>query len=112
MSTVISNYLEALAVNRPKRGRRRTADTVQKRLRVIDTELENASALARLLLIQEQMDLRNELQNLDKQVDLSALEAEFAQVAQAYGDAKGISPAAWKAMGVPAEVLAKANITR
>ena len=33
----VKNYLEALQQNRPKRGRRRTSDSIKKRLTAIDT---------------------------------------------------------------------------
>jgi hypothetical protein len=45
-------------------------------------------------------------------VDLSALEREFAKVAQAYSQRKGISYAAWRELGVPADVLKRAGIGR
>jgi len=45
-------------------------------------------------------------------VDLSALEAGFARSAQAYGQSKGIAYATWRELGVSAEVLKRAGITR
>ena len=112
IAATVSSYLEALTSNRPKRGRRRTPDSIEKRLQVIEGELSGATALARLLLLQEQMDLKAELQNLGALVDMTKLEDNFVRVAKTYGESKGISAAAWKAMGVPAEVLVKADITR
>jgi hypothetical protein len=49
---------------------------------------------------------------LDTKVDLSALEAAFVKTAGAYSDRKGISYAAWRELGVPADVLKRANISR
>ena len=36
---IVGRYLEALEAHKPKRGRRRTADSVKKRLGVVETEL-------------------------------------------------------------------------
>ena len=45
-------------------------------------------------------------------VDLSALEADFVKTAAKYAERKGISYAAWRELGVPADVLKKAGISR
>jgi hypothetical protein len=63
-------------------------------------------------LIQERMDLGKELAMLDTKVDMTALEGGFVKTGAAYSARKGISYAAWRELGVPAEVLEKANITR
>src|SRR3712207_5798846 len=44
-------YLEALEKNRPKRGRKRTADSITKRLDTIEQRLVEADPLTRLHLI-------------------------------------------------------------
>jgi hypothetical protein len=108
----IKNYLEALQQNRPKRGRRRTPDSIKKRLAVIDSIYADASALQQLQLTQERMDLEKELTAMGSTVDLSALEAEFVTTAQGYAERKGISYAAWRELGVPADVLKRAGISR
>ncbi|GIU89637.1 MAG: hypothetical protein KatS3mg010_0736 [Acidimicrobiia bacterium] len=38
-SRAVSRYLDALEANRPKRGRKRTADSVKKRLAAVEAEL-------------------------------------------------------------------------
>jgi hypothetical protein len=43
---------------------------------------------------------------------MSALEKEFIKVAKAYGERKGITYATWRAAGVSATVLQKADISR
>ena len=43
---------------------------------------------------------------------LSALEADFVSAARSYSERKGISYAAWRAVGVPPAVLKKAGISR
>ena len=108
----VKAYLEALDKNRPKRGRKRTPDSIKKRLTAIEAELDDASPIQRLQLIQERMDLGKELAMLDTKVDLSALESAFVKTGGAYAQRKGISYAAWRELGVPADVLKRANITR
>jgi uncharacterized protein YicC (UPF0701 family) len=112
LGRAVRNYLDALQRNRPKRGRRRTAASIRKRLDAISTKLSDASPLQRLQLVQERMDLRTELQQLGAKVDLSALERQFTKAARAYSERKGISYAAWRELGVSADVLKKAGITR
>lgn len=105
-------YLEALEAHKPKRGRKRTVDSVKKRLERIDAELVSADPLKRLQLIQERLDLQRELAAADHKVDLSALEADFVAAASAYSKRKGISYAAWRELGVTPAVLKKAGIGR
>jgi len=108
----VRRYLEALEAHKPKRGRKRTPDSMKKRLARIDTELESADALKRLQLIQERLDLTAELETADEKVDLSGLEQEFVDAAAAYSRRKGISYAAWRELGVEAAVLKRAGISR
>jgi hypothetical protein len=108
----VKNYLEALEANRPRRGRQRTPDSVKKRLGVIESSLADSPPLQRLQLVQEQLDLQRELERLQAKVDLGAVEREFVRVAKPYSERKGISYAAWRELGVSADVLKKAGITR
>lgn len=108
----VKAYLEALDTNRPKRGRKRTPDSIKKRLDAIESELADASPISRLQLIQERMDLGKELATLDTKVDMSAVEAAFVKTGATYAGRKGISYAAWRELGVPADVLKRAGITR
>jgi hypothetical protein len=105
-------YLEALEKNRPKRGRKRTTDSITRRLDVIDQKLVEADPLTRLHLIQERMNLQTELESLKAKTDLTELEKGFITAAKSYGERKGITHAAWRALGVPADVLRKAGISR
>ena len=111
-SRAISQYLDALEVNKPKRGRKRTVETIDRRLAAITEEFGSANAISRLSLIQERMDLLAEKEAMNGTIDLSALEAEFVKAAKPYGQRKGISYAAWRELGVPAEVLKRAGIGR
>lgn len=105
-------YLEALEKNRPKRGRKRTSESISKRLETIEVRLLDADPLTRLHLIQERLNLQTELESLKAKTDLTELEKGFVSAAKSYGERKGITHAAWRALGVPAEVLRKAGITR
>jgi hypothetical protein len=58
------------------------------------------------------MDLQKELEGMGNKVDLSALENDFVKTASKYAQRKGISYAAWRELGVPADVLKKAGISR
>jgi len=105
-------YLEALDKHRPRRGRKRTPDSITKRLGIIEEQLIDADPLQRLRLIQERLDLQSELERLKAKTDLTELESGFVATAKGYGERKGISHAAWRTLGVPADVLRKAGITR
>lgn len=108
----VRNYLEALEAHKPKRGRRRTPDSIAKRLDAIGSELDNADAVKRVELIQERINLEAELAAQDNKVDLAALEADFVGAAAAYSARKGISYSAWREAGVPASTLKAAGIRR
>ena len=108
----VRRYLEALEAHRPKRGRKRTPESIQKRLSDIEAKLEEADALTRLQLRQERMDLQAELAAKSDGVDLSQLEEDFVQAAKAYGERKGITYAAWREQGVDPAVLRRAGIRR
>jgi hypothetical protein len=108
----VRRYLEALDRHRPKRGRKRTRDSIQRRLGRIEEELAAADPLKRLQLIQERLDLTTELEGFDTQVDLSGLEEDFVKAAAEYSTRKGISYAAWRELGVEPAVLKRAGIKR
>ena len=111
-SRAVRDYLEVLDTQRPKRGRKRTPETVQKRLEAIEAGLKDANPLSRLQLVQERMDLQAEREAMDSRVDLSAIEEAFVTAAQPYGERKGIRYTAWREVGVPADVLKRAGIRR
>ena len=108
----VRNYLEALEAHKPKRGRKRTPESMRNRLAKIATSLPTADAMSRLQLVQERMDLQAAVTAAETTVDLSALEDEFVTAAGSYGERKGISYAAWREVGVPAAILKRAGITR
>ncbi len=106
----VKAYLEFLENNKPKRGRRRTKDSINARLGVIETELASASPLARLNLFQEQTDLHEELEAMGRKVDGTELRAGFIEAAGRYAESKGIQRAAFKQMGIDAQTLREAGI--
>ena len=108
----VRNYLEALRDNKPKRGRRRTRETIAGRLSAIDTELDTADPMTELRLRQERRDLQAELDSLGTKVDLTALEDGFVAVGKSYSARQGISYATWREMGLDAAVLKRAGISR
>lgn len=108
----VRRYLEALEAHKPKRGRKRTPESIKKRLDRIDAELADADPLKRVQLIQERLDLTSELDSAGAKVDLSELEQGFVDAARGYSERKGISYAAWRELGVDASVLKRAGIRR
>jgi hypothetical protein len=108
----VRRYLEALEAHKPKRGRKRTPDSMKKRLDRIERDLVDADPLRRLQLVQERLDLNAELTRNDEKVDLTQLEDDFAGAAKLYSERKGISYAAWRELGVSAATLKKAGISR
>src|SRR5438445_10132915 len=110
---IVGRYLEALEANKPRRGRKRTVDSVKKRLTNVGTELKDATGLNRLNLLQERRDLEVELATMQAGTpDLTGLEKDFVRVAKSYSAKKRISYGAWREFGVPSETLKKAGITR
>ena len=110
----VRDYLKALEQNAPRRGRRRTPESVERQLAVLEGEMEGTSVTKRLDLIQQRIDLEADLETLQQagSVDLSALEAGFATYAAAYGGRRGISYAAWREIGVSSATLKSAGIRR
>ena len=110
----VRDYLKALEQNAPRRGRKRTPESVERQLAVLEGEMEGASVTKRLDLIQQRINLETDLEALQQaeSVDLSALEAGFATHAAAYGGRRGISYAAWREVGVSSTTLKSAGIRR
>lgn len=109
---LVRDYLEALEQHKPKRGRKRTVESIQAQLAKIEDQLAGADPVKRLQLIQDRMDLQSELAASENKADLSELEAGFVEAAKGYSERKGISYAAWRELGVEASVLKKAGIGR
>ena len=91
----VRRYLEALEANKPRRGRKRSPESMK-----------------RLHLVQERLDLQSALDASESNVDLAQLEKDFVKSAAPYSERKSISYSAWRELGVPTHVLDKAGITR
>jgi hypothetical protein len=108
----VRRYLEALEAHKPRRGRKRTPESMEKRLATIEDKLAQADPLTRLQLVQERMDIERQLEAADSTVDMEALEDEFVKAAPDYSRRKGITYAAWREAGVDPAVLRRAGIRR
>jgi hypothetical protein len=108
----VRRYLEALEAHKPRRGRKRSPESLKRRLDEVETEIATADPLKRLHLVQERLDLQNALEASESKVDLDQLEKDFVSSAAPYSERKGISYSAWRELGVPAQVLDRAGIAR
>jgi hypothetical protein len=127
LGLAVRRYIEALETNRPHLGRH--AEAMRRRLASIGTEIPSADPIKRLDLIQERRDLQaalaaagagSDLPGLDERIvaatevgsDVNGLHAGFVVAAGAYAERKGIRYSAWRELGVPSAMLARAGITR
>jgi hypothetical protein len=109
---IVRQYLEALESTKPRRGRKRTPESIRRRLTTIETSLPSADPLTRLHLVEERQRLQAELAHTGDKIDVGTLEKAFIKVARPYGERKGISYSAWRTVGVSASVLQQAKIPR
>ena len=108
----VRRYLEALDANKPRRGRKRSPESVKKRLATIETDIATADPLRRVHLVQERSICRPRSRPAESNVDLDELEKDFVGAAGPYSERKGITYATWREVGVPAAVLERAGISR
>lgn len=106
---VVRQYLEALEV-RQSGGRRRSKESLQKKLAAVEQDLESAEAVGRLHLVQERINLQKAIEAAEQNVDIDALENGFIDIAASYSERKGISYQAWREVGVSPKVLQAAGI--
>src|SRR5438270_13940213 len=107
----VRDYLEWLEYSAPRRGRKR--DTSPERIAQIEAQIAEArSPIERLGLVQLRHDLEAAAQDDDDPAEGERLRKQFVKHARAYSRAKGIGYAAWREVGVPADVLREAGITR
>lgn len=109
---IVREYLEGLRATKPKRGRKRTPETISAQLAEIDAQLDEATPIDELMLVQRRRDLQAELDRMSDSIDMDAREAAFVEVAKSYSESKKISYASWREVGVEASVLTKAGISR
>ena len=108
---IIREYLEIVEATKPKRGRRRTPESITKRLSVIATELKSTDPVTKVRLIQERLNLRTELASMKTKAEIAAAEARFIKVAKSFSKRNDITFDAWREFGVMPAVLKRAGIT-
>lgn len=112
----VRSYLDALAANRPKRGRRRSPERLAAQLAKTRDQLENGDLdrLKRLHLVAESHRLAEELESMvDNPADrVAETEGPFIEVAAEYAKAHEITHSAFVELGVNPKVLAKAGVRR
>lgn len=104
----IKAYLLALESRRP--GRPVSRESLQSRLDSLTSQIEAASGLTRVELIQRRLDLEGQMKRIGASEDMEELQRGFVEHAAAYSGKKGISYAAWREAGVSAAVLRLAGI--
>ena len=103
-------YLDALTTKRPRVG---NASTLKERLDRLAAQIDTEqNSLKRLQMIQQRFDIEDRLKVIGDSVDYEALEESFVAAASSYSERKGITYSAWRAAGVPPDVLKKAGIRR
>lgn len=107
---VIREYLEILEAIRPRRGRKRTPESIARRLKAITNEMETADALTKVRLVQERLNLQRELSTMKNKNQVAEAEAAFAKVAKRFSTRNEITYEAWREIGVPEGVLKRAGI--
>src|SRR3546814_18534371 len=80
----VRDYLEALEQHKPKRGRKRTTESMQAQLVKIEQQLVDADPIKRLPMIQERMDPQTELESRENQPDPEGLERALVEAAKGY----------------------------
>lgn len=109
-SKAVRDYLQVLEAEKPKRGRKRKKETVERQLAETKAALPATFGLKKLELAQRRIDLERELDRWTEPADHSEVRDAFIEVAAAYSKAKGISYAAWRTAGVPMADLRAAGI--
>lgn len=111
----VRRYLEALDSTKVRRGRPFNVDSARAKLAEIKEALSgDCDALERLILTQRHIDLEAAIARADNgsEANVDDLKAAFIKAAAGYSERKGISYAAWRGAGVPADVLREAGVTR
>lgn len=107
----VKQYLEALGNRRP--GRPVTPDRLRDKIAGLEARIAAESDPLRALeMRQERLDAQAALDRAEVSEDFATLEGVFIEHARSYSERKGISYAAWREAGVPAEVLRRSGIGR
>lgn len=109
----IDLYLTALEASRVQLARgRRTRDWLENHLKELDAKIPATTGVQKLLLIQDHEETRNDLEAFKQADNMAELEKGFIKHAASYSERHGISFAAWRRVGVSADVLTEAGVTR
>ena len=108
---IIREYLEIVEATKPRRGRKRTPESITRRLSLIATEMKTADPVTKVRLIQERLNLRSELAGMKSKAEVQAAESRFVKVVKKFSDRNDISFDAWREVGVSPAVLKKAGIS-
>lgn len=113
----VKTYLRSLKISkRTGPGRPRTDAAIQRRIddakRSIEFHQRNGSVLNELTSTQRLLDAQADMREYRKALtqDPSNFEGDFVKVLPEYSKRKGISSAAWRKVGVPANVIKKAGL--
>lgn len=109
---VIREYLEIVEATKPRRGRRRTPESIARRLTAITVELRSSDPVTRVRLVQERLNLKRELAGMKSKSEVLAAETRFVKVAKRFSERNGVSWDAWQEVGVSPTVLKRAGIPR
>jgi hypothetical protein len=109
---VIREYLEIVEATKPRRGRRRTPESIARRLAAISAEMKTADPVTQVRLIQERLNLRTELAGMKSKTEVVAAETQFVKVAKSFSERNDITYDAWREFGVVPTVLKRAGITK
>jgi hypothetical protein len=109
---VIREYLEIVEATKPRRGRRRTPESITRRLAAINAELKTADPVTQVRLIQERLNLRTELAGMKTKTEVVAAETKFVKVAKSFSERNDITYDAWREFGVAPTVLKRAGIAK
>lgn len=108
----VDAYLRLLEEVGPRSKRRDDRKRVEAELEQVAAELELASSVERLDLLQRREDLNRALGDLEETDHEDELERAFIAVAVRYSERKGISYSTWREFGVPKAVLEEAGVPR
>ena len=108
----VRQYLEALEAHKPKRGRKRTPESIKKRLDAIEDRSTSADPLKRLHSIQERIDLETELGSMEDKPDLARSRRTSSSAPRATASARASPTPPGAELGVDAATLKAAGITR
>ena len=106
----VSAYLDALEAHKPRRGRQRTVESIQRQLSDVRASIKTASGIKKLELVSRRIELESELDAKRAGSDLTELRKNFVKTAGSYARRKGIPKQAFREAGVPTADIAAAKI--